>query len=85
MGLFVDPNQDPQLAVLAWVVLAGLVACVVSIVALLRSGRIVPLLGEPPRDAPRDRLVRSAAPRPPPPPAGTDDAPSTGSLLAHGR
>lgn len=36
-----------ELAVLVWVVAAGLVATVVAIVALILRGRTVPLLGDP--------------------------------------
>jgi hypothetical protein len=41
----VDANSDPQIAALAWVVLAALISCVAAIVALVRSGRSVPLPG----------------------------------------
>lgn len=42
-----EPNA--QLALLAWIVLAALLACVAAIVLLWRSGRTVPPFGSHPR------------------------------------
>jgi hypothetical protein len=42
----VDAYSDSQLAALAWIVLGALVACVAAIVALVKSGRSVPLFGD---------------------------------------
>jgi len=47
------PDVSRELAVLLGIVAAGLVATVAAIVALIRQGRTVPLLGDPERERAR--------------------------------
>ncbi len=53
-----------ELAVLLWVVAAGLVATVAAIVALIRRGRTVPLFGDPPPEPSRPSPQRDGPARP---------------------
>lgn len=53
-----------ELAVLVWIVAAGLVATVVAIVALIRRGRTVPPIGDPWPEPPEPSKQRGGSDRP---------------------
>lgn len=59
----VDTPSDPQLTTLAWIFGGALVACTAATIALVRSGRSVPLLGASggPRSSSRHRTARGAS------------------------